>query len=423
MIWGIKGNLVFTKDSSELTVIKNGIILCKKNKILDVYSELPQEYKHVQLKDYGDRIIIPGLIDLHVHAPQYAFRGTGMDLELLDWLNTFTFVEEAKFKDVKYADKVYTKFVGDLKKSATTRASIFATIHVEATIKLMSLLEESGLITYVGKVNMNRNCPDTLSEGSAEKANDETVRWLQLIKGKFCNTFPIVTPRFVPSCDDELLDYLGGISKEHNLPNQSHLSENLGEIEWVKELKPEINFYGEGYHIHNLFGGANQTIMAHCVHSCEEEMALMKKQGVYVAHCPTSNTNLSSGIAPAKKYLEQNINIGLGSDIAAGHTLSMFKVIADAIGVSKLRWRLQDMNLKPLNLSESLYMATKGGGAFFGKVGSFEKGYEMDAVVLDDAELNYFGMTDIANRLERIIYQDHEVEIVAKYVNGIRIEL
>ncbi len=418
MIWGIKGNLVFTKDASKLTIFENGIILYDENKIVDVCSTLPIEYKEARIKDYGNRIIIPGLIDLHVHAPQYAFRGTGMDLELLEWLNTFTFVEETKFKDTGYADKVYTKFVNDLKKSATTRASIFSTIHVEATIKLMNLLEESGLVTYVGKVNMNRNCPSTLLEGSGKKAKDETLRWLHLIEGKFSNTFPIITPRFIPSCDDELLDYLGRISKEYNLPNQSHLSENLGEIEWVKELKPEVKFYGEGYHSHNLFGGKNQTIMAHCVHSCEEEIELMKRQGVYVAHCPTSNVNLSSGIAPAKRYLEENINIGLGSDIAAGHNLSMFKVMADAIGVSKLRWRLQDSNLKPLNVSESLYMATKGGGSFFGRVGSFEKGYEMDAIVLDDKELNYFGVTDIANRLERIVYQDHEAKIIAKYVKG-----
>ncbi len=423
MNWAIKGNVVFTRNSSELSIIENGIIICEENKVVGVFSELPQQYKDISITDYGNRIILPGLVDLHVHAPQYAFRGTGMDLELLDWLNTFTFVEEAKFGDIDYARKVYAKLVSDLQKSATTRASIFASIHVESTIELMTLLENSGLIAYVGKVNMNRNCPDTLTEVDAKNSNAQTLRWLKAIEGKFSNISPIITPRFIPTCDDELLDYLGKISQERSIPNQSHLSENLGEIAWVKELKPDAKFYGDAYHMHGLFGGDNKTIMAHCIHCCDSEIDLIKEQGVYIAHCPTSNVNLSSGIAPAKKYLDKGINIGLGSDVAGGHTLSMFKVMSDAIGMSKLYWRLQDNSQKPLTISEALYMATKGGGSFFGDVGSFEAGYEMDAIVLDDTELNYFGSTDITNRLESIIYQDYAVEITAKYVNGNRISL
>ncbi len=418
MKWAIKGNLVFTKNPSELSILKNGVIVCEDNIIIGVFEQLPSQYENVPTKEYENQIILPGLVDLHVHAPQYAFKGTGMDLELLDWLNTFTFVEEAKFSDIEYAKKVYNKFVLDLQKSATTRAAIFASIHVPATIELMHLLENSGLISYVGKVNMNRNCPDNLCDGDAKDSLEKTLVWLKQIENKFKNTFPIITPRFIPSCDDNLLDYLGALSKEKRLPNQSHLSENFGEIQWVKELEPDAKFYGDAYYKHGLFGGENQTIMAHCVHSSEEEIELMRKQGVFVAHCPTSNMNLSSGIAPAKKYLEKNVNIGLGTDIAGGHCLSMFKVMANAIGVSKLRWRLQDNTLKPLKVSEALYMATKGGGSFFGAVGSFEPGYEIDAIVLDDNELNYFGETNLKNRLESIIYQDHQVDIVAKFVNG-----
>ncbi len=418
MNWAIKGNIIFTKNSKELTIIKNGIILCENTKIIDVFTNLPKQYENVPITDYGDSIIVPGLIDLHVHAPQYAFKGTGMDLELLDWLNTFTFKEEAKFNDLDYAKKVYSKFVDDLKNSATTRASIFSTIHVDATIELMQLLEKSGIIAYVGKVNMNRNCPAYLSEGNAKNSNDNTLKWLHMIDGKFKNVFPIITPRFIPSCDDELLDCLGYISKKLSLPNQSHLSENLGEIEWVKNLKPESKHYGDAYQVHGLFGGENKTIMAHCVHSCDDEIELMKAQGVYIAHCPTSNINLSSGIAPVRKYLEHNLNIGLGTDIGAGHSISIFKAIVDAIGMSKMNWNLKDNSAKPLKISEAFYMATKGGGSFFGKVGSFEKGYEMDAIVLDDSDLNYFGTIDLTNRFENIIYQDHKVNIEAKYING-----
>ncbi len=418
MKWAVKGNIVYTKNHNELIIVKDGIVLCEGNLVVDVYNSLPTEYENVTLTDYGNKIIIPGLVDLHVHAPQYAFKGMGMDLELLDWLNTFAFVEETKFSDIEYAKKVYSKFAEDLKNSATTRACVFASIHVEATVELMRLMEESGLVSFVGKVNMNRNCPETLSEGDAKAAYLETLRWLKLVRGEFNNTYPIITPRFIPTCDGELLDYLGALSKAGKLPNQSHLSENLGEIAWVKELEPKAEFYGDAYYMHGLFGGENKTIMAHCVHCCERETELMKKQGVYIAHCPTSNVNLSSGIAPVKKYLAQNMNIGLGTDIAGGHSLSVFKAMADAIAVSKLRWRVQDENFKPLNVCEALYMATKGGGSFFGKVGSFEEGYEMDAIIIDDTELNYFEKEDILSRLESIIYQDYAANIAAKYVSG-----
>ncbi len=416
MEWAIKGNIVFTKTSNELNVIKDGIIVCKDNKIKDVYTSLPKEYETIEITDYGNKIIIPGLVDLHVHAPQYSYKGCGMDLELLEWLDTYTFVEEAKYSDIEYAKTVYKHFVNDLKNGATTRASIFASVHVQSTKLLMDMLEESGLITYVGKVNMNRNCNEDLNEGSANQAKVNTVTWLQEVINAYKNTSPIITPRFIPSCNDELLEELGNLSKQYDLKIQSHLSENKGEIEWVRQLKPEAKFYGDGYDIHGLF--TNQTIMAHCVYSVDEEIELMKKNGVYVAHCPTSNMNLSSGIAPIKKYLEKGLHVGLGSDVAASHSLSIFKAMADAIAVSKLRWRLVDELCTPLKIPEVLYMATKGGGSFFGKVGSFEKGYHMDAIVIDDSNIQISNNDEIMQRIEKIIYQDYQVEIVAKYVDG-----
>ena len=136
---------------------------------------------------------------------------------------------------------------------------------------------------------------------------------------------------------------------------QSHLSENFGEIAWVKELCPNTHFYGEAYSQFDLFGGDCPTIMAHCVHSSDEEIALMKKQGVYIAHCPQSNTNLSSGISPARRYLDKGLHIGLGSDIAGGTSVSILRAMADAIQVSKLYWRLVDSSMKPLTVEEAFY--------------------------------------------------------------------
>ncbi len=421
MKWAIKGNIVYTIKSSELTIVENGIIVCEDDKIIGVFETLPKKFEGIKITDYGDKLIMPGLNDLHVHAPQYRFRGTGMDIELLDWLETYTFPEEAKFIELNYAKKSYFKFVNDLKKSPTTRASIFATIHAEATIELMNLLEDSGLVTYVGKVNMNQNSPDNLKEKDAETSLRNTVEWLDAIVGKYNNTYPIITPRFVPSCDGKLLDMLGDLSNSYHLPNQSHLSENPSEINLVLKCEPNSKFYGDAYYMHNLFGGKNRTIMAHCVYSGDEEIELIRKQGVYIAHCPTSNINLSSGIAPVRKYLDIGLKIGLGSDIAGGHSLSIFKAMADAIQVSKLRWRLLDDGLKPLKVSEAFYMATKGGGAFFGKVGSFEENYEMDAIVIDDTGINDLYSYSIENRLERVIYLDNEIKLISKYVRGKKI--
>ena len=159
--------------------------------------------------------------------------------------------------------------------------------------------------------------------------------------------------------------------------------------------------------------------MAHCVHSSDLEVELMKNNGVYVAHCPQSNTNLSSGIAPIRRYLDAGIPVGLGTDIAGGTNMSMFRCIADAVGVSKLYWRLIDQEKKPLTMEEAFYLATRGGGSFFGKVGSFENGYELDALVLDDSGIRTAKELNTKERLERYIYLAEEGgRLAGKYVNG-----
>ena len=255
-----------------------------------------------------------------------------MDLELLEWLNTVTFPEEARYSDLNYAEKAYSIFADDLKKSATTRASIFGTLHVDATELLMDLMEKTGLKAYIGKINMDRNGSKALQEESAVVSATDTVRWLNDIAGKYENVKPILTPRFTPSCSDELMSRLAEIQQAYCLPVQSHLSENKSDIAWVKELCPNTSFYGEAYDQFGLFGGKTcPTIMAHCVYSSDAELSLMKDRGVFIAHCPQSNTNLSSGIAPVRRYLEEGLHIGLGTDIAGGHSLSMLRAIADAI--------------------------------------------------------------------------------------------
>ena len=143
--------------------------------------------------------------DLHVHAPQFAFRGLGMDMELLEWLNTYTFPEESKYKDLDYAERAYGSFASHLLRSTTTRAAIFATIHVPATELLMQKLDAMGLECFVGKVNMNRNSPVYLREISTNQALRDTERWICATKERYAHVRPILTPRFIPSCTDDLM--------------------------------------------------------------------------------------------------------------------------------------------------------------------------------------------------------------------------
>ncbi len=418
-IFILHGNIVYSKNPKELQILEDSYLVVKDGLVEGVYEVVPEAYTSYPMTDYEDRLIIPGLVDLHAHAPQYAFRGLGMDLELLDWLDTHTFPEEAKYKDLEYAQKAYGIFADNMRKSATTRAVVFGTIHRQATLLLMDLLEKTGLNTMVGKVNMDRNSPEYLCEASAEASALETVEWIKdVIHKKYKHTKPILTPRFTPTCTDELMEKLKMIQMRYDLPVQSHLSENQGEIEWVKELCPWSEFYGDAYDKFGLFGADCKTVMAHCVYSGEKEIQRMKENGVFVAHCPESNINLSSGVAPVKKYIEEGLHVGIGSDLAAGSTENLFQAMAYAIQASKLRWRLLDDSWKALTVEEAFYIATKGGGEFFGKVGSFEPGYEFDAIVLDDKRLLHPQQLDVKKRLERMIYFSDDREVFAKYVEG-----
>ena len=426
----LKGNICQTKTIYELDLHESAYVVCVDGISRGIFNKVPEEYNDLEVIDYGDKLIFPGMIDLHLHAPQYAFRGMCMDLELMDWLNRYTFPEEEKYEDLEYADKAYDIFVDALKKSATTRACIFATRHRFATELLMEKMEKSGLVSYVGKVNMDREASEKLTEKSAEISAYETFAWINAVNGKFENTKPILTPRFIPCCTDKLMEELREIQMAYGIPVQSHLSESRGEIEFVKFLRPESKFYGDSYNEYDLFGKNDdintdvKTVMAHCVWSTEDEVELMRKNGVFVAHCPASNMNLTSGIAPIRKYIERGLEIGLGSDVAGGQSESIFRAITDAIQVSKMYYKMVDESYKPIVFSEAFYLATKGGGKFFGNVGSFEDGYEFDAVVIDDSILPHPQPLTLAERMERAVYLGLDASgIVAKFVSGRNINL
>ncbi|MFL0245801.1 guanine deaminase [Candidatus Clostridium stratigraminis] len=415
-MFAVKGNIIFTKEFGVYEVLENGFIVVEDKYVKGVYSKLGKEYDNIKIIDYGNSIIIPGFVDIHLHAPQFANLGLGLDKELMPWLESYTFPEEAKYSNITYAKKVYSRLIKELWKFGTTRACVFATIHKNSSKLLMDMFHESGLGAFVGKVNMDRNSPDYLVE-TTEASLFDTEEILKEYSSKYSLVKPIITPRFVPTCSTKLLKGLGVLAEKYKVPVQSHLSENIGEISFVKELHPEAKNYASIYNDAGLFGNT-QTIMAHCVLVDDNEIDLMVKNKVFVAHCANSNSNLTSGIAPVRKFINKGIPVGLASDVSGGHSLSMMDVIVSSAQVSNLKYIESDRNDKPLNTAELFYLATKGGGKFFGKVGSFEEGYEFDALVIDDSDLPIFKALSIEERLQKFIYTGDDRNIKERYVAG-----
>ena len=412
-----KAHILYTKEQSRFEVQENGYVAVDADgRVIGVATDLATlDSQDAEVTDFGDCLLIPAMNDLHVHAPQYRNQGIAMDLELLPWLQNYTFPEEMKYADVAYAERMYRRFVHDLWRFGTMRACVFATIHTESTRLLMRLFQEAGMGALVGKVAMNRNCPEELSE-SVEAMVQGYESLIAAARSPLPSLVrPIITPRFIPSCTPEMLRACGQLAAKYQLPVQSHLSENKDEIALVAELEPESTCYGDAYDRYGLFG-QTPTVMAHCVWTDGEELELMKRRGVMVAHCPTSNLNIASGLAPVRMFLEEGIHVGLGSDISGGHDLNIFRMMVYAIQVSKMYYQ-QNHDRKFLTLSEVFWIATKSAGSFFGRVGSFEPGYEFDALVINDSDLNHDNYT-LLERLERYIYLGDDRQIEHRFCRG-----
>lgn len=409
-----KAHVLYTKEKSRFEVLENGYVAVDADgRVSGVATDLALlESDDAEVTDFGDSLLIPAMNDLHVHAPQYRNQGIAMDLELLPWLQNYTFPEEMKYADLAYAERMYRRFVHDLWRFGTMRACVFATIHTDSTRLLMRIFQEAGLGALVGKVAMNRNCPASLSE-PVEKMVQGYEDLLAEFNHPESLVRPIVTPRFVPSCTPEMLRACGELAAKYHLPVQSHLSENKEEIALVQTL--ENTWYGAAYNRYGLFG-QTPTVMAHCVWTGGEELELMKHNDVMVAHCPTSNLNVSSGMAPIRQFLDEGLRVGLGSDVSGGHDLNIFRIMVYAIQVSKIYYQ-QNHDRSFLTLSEAFWMATKSAGSFFGRVGSFEPGYEFDALVIDDGDLNHDNYS-LLERLERYIYLGDDRQIKHRFCRG-----
>lgn len=330
----------------------------------------------------NQEFFFPGFIDTHIHASQFPNMHLVSQSTLLDWLETYTFPTEKRFSDLQYAKQIYSDCVDTLVRNGTTTAAYFATIHVPATNLLAEICHTKGQRAFIGRVCMERTCPDDYRDKSTESCITDTratIEYINKLDPKNELVQGIITPRFAPSCTEKTLASLGNLARETNSPIQTHISENKDEIKLVGELFPDADSYADVYDRAGLL--TSKTILAHAVHLSDKEMQLVKSRQAKIAHCPLSNTCLSSGIAPVREMLDQGIEVGLGTDVSGGYSPRMLDAVRHCILVSRHASMSRGPRVR-LSTEEALCLATRGGAKVLGlqdKIGAFEVGMHWDA--------------------------------------------
>lgn len=347
----------------------------------DYTTTAPKWPNSLSLKHFKDSLIMPGFIDTHVHYPQYrviASYGTS----LLDWLNTYTFVEEQKFSDLDYATTVAELFLDELIKNGTTTAMTFCSSYKQSVDVFFTAAEKRKLRMIAGKVMMDRNAPEGLCD-SAQSSYIDSKSLIDKWHNKARLSYA-VTPRFAPTSTNEQLTQAAKLLKEY--PNtsdtkgvllQTHLNENDEEIEWVKELYPESKNYFDVYDSHDLTG--INSVFGHCIHNTDDEYRAMADSGSKVVLCPRSNLFLGSGLFAIDKLEDFEIEMALASDVGGGDSFSMFQVMNEAYKIC----RLNDYNLDPV---KAFYLTTLAAAKVLNmddSIGNFEVNKEADFIVLD----------------------------------------
>jgi len=348
-----------------------GYLIVAGEKIERLSREDPRgEFPSAGFVDLGPKVILPGLVDTHVHLPQFAIMGMGAG-ELLEWLNTYTYPEEARFADPEYAAKISEMFFEEMLANGTTAAAVYSSTHEQAADIAFATARAKGLRTFIGKVLMDQNSPATLQETTAE-AIAASLRLFEKWDGADGGRLRYVfTPRYAASCSMDLMKKVGRIARERGAFVQSHLSENRAEVEWVTDLFPDCASYTSVYDSAGLLG--RQSIMAHCIHLSSEEMALLASRNTKVAFCPYSNRNLRSGTMPYHALRRAGLDIALGTDVAGGPSLSMLRQLGEAVTAAAI------------TPAEVLYLATLGGAAVLGlsdRIGHFDAGKDADFIVV-----------------------------------------
>jgi guanine deaminase len=338
--------------------------------------------------NYGNKLIMAGFVDAHVHYPQTGIVAS-WGKRLIDWLNSYTFPEEIAFSDPAYAEKIADLYFDIALSHGVTTCASYCTIHPTSVDAFFSAAHARGLRSIGGKTCMDRNAPDGLRD-TPQSAYDDSKALIAKWHGRDRLGYA-VTPRFSPTSTPEQLEMVGALWSEHrDCLMQTHLSEQTDEVEWVKSLYPKARDYLDTYEQVGLIGKG--AVMGHAIYLTERERAVMADTGTGVAHCPTSNTFIGSGLCDVGGLNAQGISIGLGTDTGGGSSFSMLRTMAAAYEIGQLRGN-------PLHPANLLWLATVGSAETLcvgDKIGNLEVGKEADLIVIDLAST-----TEIAQRSAR----------------------
>jgi guanine deaminase len=396
----------------------DGILLIEDGKIADIGDAAQMLAKvpaGVEVTHYTDSLIMPGFIDTHVHYPQTEMIAAYGE-QLLQWLETYTFPVEAQFSDQEYARTIADLFLDELLRCGTTTALVFGTSHRESVDAFFEACEEHNLRMIAGKVWMDRNAPDDLTD-TADSAYEDS----KALIGKWHNRGRLryaVTPRFAATSSPEQLRKAGQLLAEYpDVYLHTHMSENPDEVKWVAELFPECENYLDTYDQAGLLG--RRSIFAHCIHLTDSEWERMAETRSNIAFCPASNLFLGSGLFNLQRAVEKNIVVGVGTDVGAGHSFSVLETLSEAYKVQQLR----SHKLTPF---KAFYLATLGGARCLDLddlIGNFSVGKEADFIVLCKAPtpLMQFRLARCKNLIEElfvIAMMGDDRTIRATYVAG-----
>lgn len=376
------------------------------------------------VKAEADQLILPGFIDLHVHAPQWPNAGLALDLPLEDWLQHYTFPLEAKYADPDFAQQIYPTLVKELLNNGTTTVLFFGTIHNQSNLVLAKECMKQGLRSLIGRVAMDNpdQTPDYYRDQSSQAAIQDTEDFIHeltdLGQGNPLAPVPMITPRFVPSCTDETLRGLGRLAKKYDLPVQSHLSESVWEHHYAIQ-----RFGKHDAEVLDQFGLlTDKSVMAHATQLTPDDRQLVKTRGTAIAHCPISNVYFGNGVMATKVMLKEGMKVGMGTDISGGYSPSIYDNIRQAVMSSQIR---QDgvsstddgVPDSRISMKTAFYLATLGGArSLHLKVGAIQPGYQADLQIVQE---RFKQPTDnVDNRLERLLYQAHRDDVKHVLVNG-----
>ena len=414
-----KGNIVNPKSKDVLEEKKNCTIVVRDGVIDSIYGEdeeVPKQFDWEETVDLGDGIIIPAFSDLHIHASQYVERGVGMDSLLFDWLNNYTFPQEAGFREISYAKRIYAQVIRDFLLHGTFHANLFTTIHYDACDLFFRMLEESGMYAYCSKINMDMNSPEYYVEDTDQSISDTEKFICEHIEGYSGRVKPILIPRFAPTCSEKLLKGLGKLAEKYDLGLHTHLVESKAEAAWAKELYPQYASDGDIYEQCGLLSGSGPKIFAHVIFPTEVELDILRKYDAVSVHCPDSTTNITAGIMPASTMMNDGLRIALGTDVGGGHFMGLYRQASRAVQLSKMK-EFYEEDYKRLVFANTFYMATAEGGSVFGNIGKIEPGYKFNALVIDGMQDKGYELS-LLECVERFCYSGDDRNITARIIDG-----